>query len=268
MDLSTILAGTTIVLFIFLIKKEHKQQHAPRSTKTISAPTPTAPPRITLPRPSTPMWPTTAPTTPPIQQFWPTHITEETVHTKALVDTWKNSIAGLIRLAQTNLRSANQYMEAGDFWAAMQHALTSAENISRALLHCYGEKPEQSSGQEEALKLLAMRLRRKAPADYEKAIQEFSHLGVSGASMKSQATGRQDISLPPTKARAKQVIASAAKIVSLFSRIIDEHFATEIPELPGVCPKCHTMDSAVVAFNETLVAYTCPQCRYSWSQPI
>jgi len=261
MDLSTILLGAVIALFIVLMKTEHKQQHAPSTTRVISAPPPTPPPR------STPLsWPTPIRTT-PIQQSWPTQITEERVSTRGLVETWKNSIAGLVRLAQTNLRAANQYLEAGNYQAAMQHALTSAENISRALLHCYGEKPEQSSGQEEVLRLLAMRLRAKAPADYEKALEEFAHLEANGVPLRCQAEGRQDVSLSPTKVRAEQVITSTAKVVSLFSHIIDEHFATEIPDLPEVCPKCHTMDPAVMTFNETYATYTCTQCKHSWSQP-
>jgi DNA-directed RNA polymerase subunit M/transcription elongation factor TFIIS len=260
MDASIVLSAMIVALFMILINTERKQQHASRATPPLTVPT--VPPRTApwiLPYPM--------PITPIAPQTRPTQATDETVSTKNLIETWKTSIIGLIKLAQTNLANANQYLENGDSQTAFQHALTSTENISRALLHCYGEKPEQTLGQEEALELLSKRLREEASVDYEKAAAEFTQLHASRAGQKCLATGRPDLSLPLTKGEARQAIDSATKIVSLFSRIMDEHFATEIPELRETCPKCHAMNLGVMALNETSVSYTCNRCRHRWVEP-
>jgi hypothetical protein len=74
---------------------------------------------------------------------------------KAMVDNWKQSIIGLIRLADQDLRLAEQQIVTTDFKTAIQTAAISVENIARAFIHCYGGKPDDDLGQQEVLKLLS-----------------------------------------------------------------------------------------------------------------
>jgi len=218
--------------------------------------------------------PTFQPTLPPtLPRVFPTRqplrvrVANEVVSTKALVETWKESIVGLIRLAQINLARAEQCMDRGDYRAAVESALTSTENVSRALLHCYGEKPYTGSGQGEALGLLVRRFTGKESAEFEKAVEEISRLNESRVVQGDSTTPKLDHSFMFTRAIARPTLDSASRVVNLFSHIIDENFAAEIPELRETCPKCHSMEVGVMSFNETAVSYTCQRCRHSWIEP-
>jgi len=65
---------------------------------------------------------------------------------------------------------------------------------------------------------------------------------------------------------AKGVFESASKIVNLFKRIMDDHFAAEIPELNEVCPKCRSLDIYVSSFSEENVNSVCCLCHHTWTE--
>ncbi|HVP16952.1 MAG TPA: hypothetical protein VMT42_06270 [candidate division Zixibacteria bacterium] len=282
MDWSTILLGAVIALGWIFIKSELGQKTQPRSAHTGTTSMVPTFPGIPYPPHYSTVHPTVHPTFQPTFQPTPPptlprvfstrqplrmRVGDEVVSTKALVETWKESIVGLIRLAQINLSRAEQWMDRGDYTAAVEYALISTENISRALLHCYGEKPETSSGQGEALELLVRRFTGKESAELEKAVKEISRLNESRVAQGDSTTPKMDHSFTFTRAIARPTIDSASRIVNLFSHIIDENFAAEIPELRETCPKCHSMEVGVMSFNETAVSYTCQRCRHSWIEP-
>jgi len=281
MDWSIILLGAVIALGWICMKSELGRKTQPRSAHAGTSMVPMFPgipypPHYSTVHPTVhpTFQPTFQPTLPPTlprvfstRQPLRMRVGDEVVSTKALVETWKESIVGLIRLAQINLSSAEQCMDRGDYRAAVESALTSTENISRALLHCYGEKPETGSGQGEALGLLVRRFTGKERAEFEKAVEEISRLNESRVVQGDSATPKPDHSFTFTRAIARSTIDPASRVVNLFSRIIDENFAAEIPELRETCPKCHSIDVGVMSFNETVVSYTCQRCRHGWIEP-
>lgn len=194
------------------------------------------------------------------------HPGSETVNGKNLVENWEKSVLGLIKLADSNLQRAKSQIAMMNYKGAAEAAATSVENVSRALLHCYGEKPDLNSGQEEPLRLVARRLQGEERAQFEKAIGEvvqlcrnkmveayFSENGVQGPFLSEAGT--------------KQVLETAMKIVTHFKQLIDVHFGTEIPELSERCPKCGTLNIGVWAFGPQGATYQCNMCSHKWIQP-
>ena len=148
----------------------------------------------------------------------------------SLVENWRKSIIGLIELADENLKFAKERMRLGDSKAAIQSASTSVENIARALIHCYGGKPDIHIGQEEALRMLSPRFKGYQKIEFEKAIEKVS-------SICNVTCSQQTIFFD--KKRANQTLEYAIETVGMFKRIIIKNFVTEIPELSEVCPKSH-----------------------------
>jgi HEPN domain-containing protein len=254
MDLFIVLLG--LIIGILLISGKSKPARERTERSTFKSPASPPPVRQLSPRPPTPVLP-------PLDQ----RNFNEGFSTKTILETWRKSIVGLINLAQGNLKYARQCLETGDHKTAVEAALTSIENVARALLHSYGEKPEVGSGQEEALKLLGRRFRGTESADFEKAIQELTLLYCNRIVRKCLQKSNPCFSLLPTKAGSSAIFESASRIVAAFTQIIETHFATEIPELGEACPKCHALDVEVLAFDVTTVSYTCKNCRHSWIQP-
>jgi hypothetical protein len=175
---------------------------------------------------------------------------------------------GLIKMAQKNLESARQCASVANNEDAMEAAIRSTENISRALMHCFGEKPELGSGQEEPLRLLARRFIGTEHSDFLKIIEEISQLSRSRTLNRQLARLNIDGTLNYVKAKlTEQMVESASLIFTKFCRIMEDKFASEIPELREVCPKCRALDVSVMAFSETSAKYTCTQCRHSWNAP-
>ncbi len=157
-------------------------------------------------------------------------------NTKFLVENWRKSIVGLVRMAEENLTSAEKTHLAvrRDYRTAIELALTSVENISRALIHCYGEKPELGSGQEEALKLLSRRFQGEEKTEFEKAIATMSCIAHEKMSFPYRAKYKSAYNLQIRlleEMKTKKILKSASNVVSLFKRIITHHFTTEIPGL-------------------------------------
>jgi DNA-directed RNA polymerase subunit M/transcription elongation factor TFIIS len=190
----------------------------------------------------------------------------EPLNGKNILENWRKSVLGLIRLAESNLQLAKSQAAVMNYKGAVEAAATSIENVSRALLHCYGEKPDLNSGQEEPLRLLARRLQGEERAQFEKAIDEAVQLYRNKIveaylSEKSIQAGLLN------EARTQQIVEIAMKIVAQFRRIMDEHFGTEIAELSEKCTKCGALNIGVWAFDTRGATYQCNICGYKWIQP-
>jgi len=151
-------------------------------------------------------------------------------NTKVLVEKWRKSIIGLVRLAEKNLELARERLELKYHKTAIQAASTSVENIARALIHCYGDKPDDSSGQEEALWMLSRRLEANEKRDFEKAIDTVARIGYNRSALTYLSKHNVQTQLFD-ETRARQILDSASKIVSLFKNMLIEHFGEEMPAL-------------------------------------
>jgi hypothetical protein len=188
------------------------------------------------------------------------------VDVKKILENWRRSIVGLVRLAESNLQAARTQAAMKNHKAAAELATTSVENVSRALLHCYGEKPDQSAGQEEPLRLLARRLQGEEKARFERAIGEVEQLYRN--KIIQAYLSEKGIRAPLLSGdRTQQILETATRIVSQFRQIIDEHFATEIPELDEGCPKCGALTVGVWTFGPAGSSYQCNICGHKWIQP-
>jgi hypothetical protein len=177
---------------------------------------------------------------------------------KTLINNWRKSIAGLVRLADQNLRLAKQHMMAQKTDEAIQTAATSVENITHAVIHCYGGKPDTDQGQEEALRLLRVRLDGDESEEFEKAIRDVALVDMAA---------RVNKQTPQSSERdAEQLLDTASRITMLFKRHLTDHFATEIPELGDKCPKCQSLDISRWLSNQHTVNVECHTCNHKWNE--
>jgi HEPN domain-containing protein len=190
----------------------------------------------------------------------------DAVDVKRFLEGFRRSVVGLIRLAESNLQTARTQAGMMNYNAAAELATTSVENVSRALLHCYGEKPDQSAGQEEPLRLVARRLQGEEKARLEKAIGEAAQLYRS-KSVQAYLSEKRILAPLLSEDRTQQMLETASRIVAQFRQIIDEHFAAEIPELDEKCPKCGALTLGVWSFGPTGSSYQCNICGHKWIQP-
>ena len=204
-----------------------------------------------------PTWHHYPTTTPSIFERPPTRIGDN--RQKILVENWKKSIVGLVRLADRNLRLARQHLTTGDFKAAIQTAGTSVENVTRALIHCCGGKPDTDQGQEEALKLLRGRFEGNEKEELEKAADDVARVDVAvRTSSQTPQCSKED---------AERALETASRIADLFKRILIDHFATEIPELEeGKCPKCHSLDVSTQISNQRSANSECNSWHHKWAE--
>lgn len=146
------------------------------------------------------------------------------------VENWRNSIVGLIALARRNLLSATAFYIQGDYKGSILSSSTGVENISRALIHCYGGKPDPCTGQGEALRLLSRRFDGDERVMFEKTVENVECVSMAVARLKvvstSVVTGQ-----PFEQEGAKQILEMANNTTYVFRKIIREKFADEIPEL-------------------------------------
>jgi HEPN domain-containing protein len=151
-------------------------------------------------------------------------------NTRELVENWRRSIAGLIFLAQGNLNSAVMHLRLKAYEAAVQSASTSVENVARALIHCYGGKPDESLGQEEPLRLLSRRFEAEERGEFDKAINVIAC--IQRTETASNATPSNPVAAKIlSEVGTSQTIEAASRIISLYQRIMINHFREEIPEL-------------------------------------
>lgn len=185
--------------------------------------------------------------------------------TKALLKIWRKSVVGLIKLAEKNLASAKQHFDLGHFTIAVDTATTSVENIARALMHCYGEKPDINSGQEEILRMMLCRFHGEEKIELERAVNNIAKIRRDRIVLK-QLTVESIEAQQSKEVNAKQALESASAIVDLFKRIIDDYFAAEIPELEEKCPKCHSLDISIWGFSQEVTTCQCNICQHKWMQ--
>ena len=191
-------------------------------------------------------------------------------NTKQLIKNWQKSIIGLVKLAEKNLQVAEEHLKIRNYRGTVEAVFTSVENISRALIHCHGGNPNPSGGQEEALKLLSQRLSEDERPEFQAAIERIAQINYSKTSYpyRLHNTSAYNIQIKILdKVETERILESASNVVRLFERIITNHFATEIPELDEICPKCHSTDSTVSCFSNEKVKYQCSRCRHKWVRP-
>lgn len=143
---------------------------------------------------------------------------------------WRNSIAGLVRLAKRNLELANRHLSLQDYKNSVEAAGTSVENIARALIYCYGDKPNPTSGQEEALDILSRRFKGDEKTELEKTIGTVTRIDYYQSALKYVSKHNVQTQLFDD-ASTDEIFESASTVVDFFERIILERFGEEIPEL-------------------------------------
>jgi len=149
-----------------------------------------------------------------------------------LVEEWRKSIVGLVRLADKNLEFAKENIKMGDYKAACRCVFTSVENIAPALIHCCGGKPDSGSGQEEALRMLSRRFKENEKSEFEKTLNVIACLNCKRRVLTDNLTQNPQASMFDRE-KTKRTLESASKTVSQFKRIITKYFADEIPDLPS-----------------------------------
>jgi uncharacterized protein (UPF0332 family) len=177
---------------------------------------------------------------------------------KTMVEEWKRSISGLIKLADQNLRLAKQHLTMGEPKIAIQTAATSVENIARALIHAYGGKPDDDLGQEEVLELLSCRFGGKEKEEFETSIHKIAKIDVHTRNSLNATECAAD--------EAREIISLASETALFFKKILIDHFATEIPELNEKCPRCHSFDIQTFAFNQQQTTFNCLNCQNRWTE--
>ncbi len=182
-----------------------------------------------------------------------------------LVETWCRSVVGLLRLADKNLQSAQGHLKLRNYRNCIMAASTSVENVARALIHCFGGKPDPDSGQQEPLRLSVSRLQNEEKARFEEAVNLVEYIDRNRRTLEHPSTNEIRSHLFD-ESKAKEILRSASEIISLFKRIIISHFVTEIPELGEICPKCGSSESSIWGFNELTVNYQCNVCRHNWTR--
>jgi uncharacterized protein (UPF0332 family) len=185
---------------------------------------------------------------------------------KILRGSWRQSIAKLCKLSDTNLSLAKRHLEARNFKDAVETAATGVENIARALLHCYGEKPEINSGQEEVLRLLSRRFQGAERENFERAVNEVAYIHNNRKVLKHLSTNDIETSMFDRK-KAGQILELASIVSKEFKQIMDTHFAAEIPELRDVCPKCHSCNYRTSGHRSGATTCQCSSCLYIWKLP-
>lgn len=188
---------------------------------------------------------------------------------KIFIDFWQKSIVGLIRLANTNLMSARKWLSIANYNLAIRDAAIAVENIARALLYCFGEKPEPNPGQQEALKLLIRRLNDDEKSWFQITVDAIDRISQNRIVAKYISTSKVALQVF-NESHTKEIIDCASAVITRFKNLIVKRFAHEIPELreePLQCPKCHSLRTYMLAFDETNAFSGCYECKNKWTEP-
>ena len=148
---------------------------------------------------------------------------------KSLAENWQKSIVGLIDLASKNIESAEAKFAAKDYVGSLRTASTSIENISRALIYCCGGKPDISSGQEEALRLLSLRFSGEERRKFEEAIDEIALIRRCKVVLKEMI--KKGVQIDSFEEQIRQALKSSSSVVEYFKRVLVDNFGEEIPQL-------------------------------------
>ena len=149
---------------------------------------------------------------------------------KTLHQTWRRSIVGLRSLAHSHLQLANKKLQLHSYEEAIAEADTSVENIARALLYCYGDKPNPEAGQEEPLKMLAARLKGPDRIVIESAIDSISVIYRKRIDLKKLESPAITMKFFDGE-NTRQLVDLARSVVNALQQVMDNRFRLEIPEL-------------------------------------
>jgi uncharacterized protein (UPF0332 family) len=142
-------------------------------------------------------------------------------------------IAQLVKLAEENLRSAELRLKHDDHAESVRTAAIAVENVARALLHCYGEKPNPYSGQGEALRILATRFSELRRPEFGEIVDEVIRINVNREVLRNLPKNevRKDIF---DRTHASQTIGAAKIVISAIKKRIVNEFKDEIPEMQSI----------------------------------
>lgn len=152
---------------------------------------------------------------------------------KSLYINWRRAIVGLLILADRNLKSGREKLTLEHYEDAIIDTAISVENAARALIYCYGGKPNTCSGQEEPLRMLATRFPESEREDFERAVETVARIAQNRTVLKNLPPGETKQELF-SKRHAKELYRSALEVTSLFNGIIEDKFGDEIPELETI----------------------------------
>jgi len=273
MDDFIFLFGTTIALFCIILLKssdKNRKHYKPMmpSSNPIYAPyiLPTAPnanvetrlertPNIQRP----PINPTPfTPRQPEHQNIPYRTMNHQTTDELPSIQNWRRSIAGLIRLADQNMRYARTNYSVAKLYEANQYAATAVENMSRALIHCFGEKPDETQDQTDPLRLISSRLDENERKELEETFLEIKlvNIVIEDLHEKAESTPREMV----------KAVESAVKACRTLKKIIVAHFAAEIPEITVACPKCNSLEIFVSLDKPGYTNNKCLNCFHEWSE--
>jgi HEPN domain-containing protein len=152
---------------------------------------------------------------------------------KSLCMNWRRAIVGLLGLAERNLQSGREKLILEDYANVITNAAISVENAARALIYCYGGKPNVRSGQEEPLRMLATRFPESEREEFDRAVETVARITRNRIVLKNLPAGETKQELFG-KRQAKQLYNSALEVTSFFRKIIEEKFGDEIPEVKTI----------------------------------
>ena len=99
--------------------------------------------------------------------------------------------------------------------------------MARALLHCYGIRPEQNYGQAEALRLLQAIAKESQNERFQEKITIVEKITAEKASMERRLRSQTATDFLD-KTAAEQMLSEAANVIQFYKQIIQEKFATEL----------------------------------------
>lgn len=120
---------------------------------------------------------------------------------------WRRAVGNLIRDATLQMTEAKKQLVLLDTINAVLAASMAVEKMARALLHCYGIKPEPSYGQAEALRLLQAIAKENQNQNVQKSIDFVEKITALRTS-----AGALDHS------RATQILKEATKPLSFTTK--------------------------------------------------
>ena len=186
-----------------------------------------------------------------------------------LIERWRRSVVAFLRQAEWDLSVAKQHMNLTNYRGAMQAAAAGVENVSEALIICYGGKPDSSPGQEEPLRMVAHRFKEEEEKrEFLESIDTIARINRNRKTLRRISTAAVH---PHISKRAQKTLQSASEIVTLFKRIITDNFTSEIPQLHEKCPKCHSLNItthiSLPSFDDRKVNQECNICHHKWTEP-
>ena len=149
---------------------------------------------------------------------------------KHLYRNWGRTIARLVKLSEENLRHAELRLKYGEYAESVRNAAIGVENATRALLHCYGEKPNPYSGQGEALRILAARFDELRRPEFSNVIEQVTRVSMNREVLKNLPKNgvRKGIF---DRSHSIQTVETAKTVISALKQKIVTNFKDEIPEI-------------------------------------